>query len=342
MKLSYHQKYNALLQKFSAKKLYNLVLSFTEKQGNPYPLRKRGRKPKLLPYEYAAYMAYMTLIKGAPFRLMEFESELYTDTHIDHATFVVNFEKVPVDYYLTLVEEAGVYLDRLLEYSNQYVVDSTGVPTPLRLDTVIKGKRVKQTIEYKSHIIASLHPENKSVVVRKVLATSKYVADCEAARRMLASGAIRNITLHGDRSYDYERVYETCSQNNIKANIRPLEYKGPVDYQAKEGSHRLLGITEYEDYARKKYRGRIEVVFGGITNAGLMTTRLRKESKILAYSVIIMLRHNIFTIARNLATIIELLTKLGATPLSVIFFKFKAFAKDANFRISTELFYSKI
>ena len=84
MKLSYHQRYNLLLQKFSAKKLYNLVLSFAEKQGNPYPIKKRGRKPKLKPYEYAAYMAYMILIKGAPFRTMEFESELYTDKHVDH------------------------------------------------------------------------------------------------------------------------------------------------------------------------------------------------------------------------------------------------------------------
>ena len=308
MKLSYHKRYNLLLQKFSAQKLYNLVLYFAEKQGNPYPIKDKGRKPKLKPYEYAAYMAYMMLMKGAPFRTMEFESELYTDKHIDHATFVVNFEKIPVEYYLTLVEEAGSYLDRLLEHSNQFVVDSSAVTTPLTFVTEIKGKKVEEKIEYRSHIIASIHKENNAVAVRKVLATSKHIADCEAAKRMLKQGCIKDIILHGDRGYDYERVYEACYENNIKPNIRPLGYR------LYEGTNRLQGITEYDDKARKKYRGIIEVVFGGLTNAGLMATRLKKDSKILSYSAIIMLRHNILTIARNLAAIIELLTTLGSNP----------------------------
>jgi len=335
MKLSYHRRYNLLLQKFSALALYKLILSFAEKQGNPYPIQKRGRKPKLQPYEYAAYMAYMTIIKGAPFRTMEFESELYTDKHIDHATFVVNFEKIPIEYYLTLVEEAGVYLDRLLEYSNQYVVDSSSVTTPLKFVTVIKGKKVEEKVEYRSHIIASLHPEDNSVAVRKVLPSAKDMADCEGAKRMLIKGDIKDVVLHGDRGYDYERVYEACYENNIKPNIRPLEYKWPIDYRAKEGSHRLMGITEYDDEARKKHRGIIEIVFGGLTNAGLMVTRLKKESKILSYSAIIMLRHNILTIARNLATIIELLTKLGATPASPNATEIFFFKKAQGFNIHT-------
>jgi len=325
MKLSYHKRYNLLLQKFSAQKLYNLILSFAEKQGNPYPVKERGRRPKLQPYEYAAYMAYMMLIKGAPFRTMEFESELYTDKHIDHATFVVNFEKIPIECYLTLVENAGAYLDRLLEYSNQYVVDSSTITTPLTFITEIKGKKVEEKIEYRSHIIASLHPENNAVAVRKVLATSKHIADCEAAKRMLKKGEIKNITLHGDKGYDYERVYGACYENDIKPNIRPLEYR------LYEGTARLQGITEYDDKARKKHRGVIEVVFGGLTNAGLMVTRLKKESNILSYSAIVMLRHNILTIARNLAAIIELLTTLGASPLSALCLTLRASQIDDTF-----------
>ena len=324
MRTGYHKKYNLLLQKFSAKKLYKMVLSFAEKQGNPYPVKRRGRKPKLQPHEYAAYMAYMTLIKGAPFRTMEFESELYTDKHIDHATFVVNFEKIQVEYYITLVEEAGAYLDRLLEYSKQYVVDSSSITTSLKFTTVIKGKKVEEKVEYRSHIIASLHPKNNSVAVRKVLPSAKDMADCEGAKRMLMEGDVKDIVLHGDRGYDYERVYEACYENNIKPNIRPLEYAGPIDYRAKEGSNRLLGIMDYDDEARKKHRGIIEPVFGGLTNAGLMVTRLKKESKILSYSAIVMLRHNILTIARNLAAVIELLTKLGDMPHTGM----SAFAKN--------------
>ena len=308
MKLSYWKKYNLLLQKFSAKKLYRLVLSFAEKIGNPYPVKNKGRKPKLQPYEYASYMAYMTLVKGAPFRTMEFESELYTEKHIDHATFVVNFEKIPVEYYITLVEKAGAYLDRLLEYSKQYVVDSTTITTPLKFITEIKGKVVEEKIEYRNHIIVSIHPQDNCICIHTVLPTTKHVADCEGAKRMLDKGKIRGITLHGDMGYDYERVYDACYKNDIKPNIRPQ------NYTSKQDVFRIIGIAEYEDEQRKKFRGIIEPVFGGITNAGLMVTRLKKETKILAYGAIVLLRHNIMSIARNLSCLIQLLTKLGMLP----------------------------
>lgn len=310
MKLSYHKKYNLLLQKFSAQKLYKMVLSFAEKLGNPYPVKRKGRKPKLQPYEYAAYIGYMTLIKGAPFRIMEFESELYTQKHVDHSTFVVNFEKVPVEYYLTLVEEAGAYLDRLLEHSDQYVVDSTAITTPLTFVTEIKGKKVIEKIEYRSHVIASIHSQDNCVCIRTALSTTKHIADCEGAKRMLERGKISRITLHGDMGYDYERVYDACYKNNIKPNIRPQ------NYASKQDVFRIIGITEYDDDERKKHRGVIEPIFGGLTNAGLMVTRLKKESKILCYGAIILLRHNIMNIARNVCYFIELLTKLGSVPLT--------------------------
>jgi hypothetical protein len=314
MRIGYHKKYNLLLQKCSAKTLYSIVLSFAKKQGNPYPLESRGRKPKLLPYEYAAFLAYMILMHGAPYRKMECESELYTEKHIDHATFVVNFERIPFEYFITLTETAGTYLDRFVAYSPEYVVDSSTIMTSLTIQTRIFGKEIGQKIEYKSHIVASLHPLNNAVVIRKVTASSKFVADCEAAKQMLEKGGVRDVRLHGDRGYDYERVYKACYEHNVQPNIRPLEYKGPIDYRAKEGSLRLHGITEYDDGQRKLYRGRVEVVFGGTTNARLMNTRLKKKVKILSYCVILMLRHNILTIARQLAVIFGIINQTRSIP----------------------------
>src|SRR3989338_4785816 len=307
MRLSYHQRYNRLLHKFSAKCLFQLVLSFAEKLGNPYPEKKKGRKPKLKPLGYDAYLAYMILIKGMPYRGMEFESDLYFYKHIDHSTFVVNFDKMPAKYFLDLVEEVGGRLDMLLEYSDQYVVDSTAVSTPLTFITEIKGKQVREKIEYRSHAIVSLHESEQSVVVRKALATSKRIADCEGAKRMLENGNISGITLHGDKGYDYERVYKVCDEHGIRPNIRPQDYPSNSGYS-------VQGLTDYDDGARKQKRGRVEVVFGGTTNAGLMTTRPMKEAKILSFSAIILLRQNILTLARVLAGYFELLTKLGLPP----------------------------
>lgn len=271
-----------------------MVLQFAKKLGEPYKKNKKGRKPKISSVEYAAYILFQIIINNATFRAMEFESEMYTDTHLDHSTLVVNFEKIPVPYFLDLIEETGAYLGRLLEYSDQYVADSSAVTTPLKFETEIKGNIVEEKVEFRSHVIASLHPKDNCVCIRKALSTTKHVADCEAAKQMLDDGEVKDVTLHGDRGYDYERVYEACYKNRIKPNIRPL------DYTISEGSNRLLGVTEYDDEARKKHRGLIEVIFGGLTNVGLMITRLKKDVKILAYGAIILLRHNILNIMRNM------------------------------------------
>lgn len=295
MKLAYWKKYNRLLKKFTPKMIYGLILRFAEKLGEPYQKRsKRGRKPKITAKEYAAYIVYKIITRNAPFREMEFESEMITGVHIDHSTFVVNFEKIPVGYFLDLVQESGEFLNKLLIYSDQYVIDSTAITTPLQFETTIKGKKVKEKVEFRSHVIASLHLEENCICIRKALSTTKRIADCEGAKLMLIDGKIKEITLHADRGYDYERVYEACYKNNIKPNIRPL------GYLVRENTQRLLGITEYNNEARIRYRGVIEAIFGGLTNARLLVTRLRNETKIIAYGAIVLLRHNIMNIARNM------------------------------------------
>ena len=294
MKLAYWTKYERLFKNFSPLQVYGIVLEFARALGDPYPRQKRGRPPKLLPHEYAAYIAYQILMRNSPFRVMEYESTLYLRAHVDHSTLTVNFERISHEYFLDLVEQSGAYLERLLDYSEQYVIDSTAVTSPLVFLSENKGRIVEEKIEYRSHVIASIHKADHTVCIRKALATTKQVADCEGARRMIAQGDLHNIILHGDRGYDYERVYQACNNANIKPNIRPQSYL------AREETERMLGLLEYSDEKRKATRGIIETIFGGLTNAKLLITRLRIESKILAYCAIVLLRHNVLSILRNM------------------------------------------
>jgi hypothetical protein len=294
MKLAYWKKYDRALKRFTPFGVHRMILSFAQKLGNPYKVTTKGRKPKLMPIEYAAYIVYKIITTNATFREMEFESTMYTGIHLDHSTLVVNFEKIPPEYFLNLIEETGAYLDRLLEFSDQYVIDSTAITTPLTFETVIKGKMVEERIEFRSHIIASMHQADNTVCIRKALATTKNIADCEGAKMMLDDKKISNVTLHADRGYDYERVYQACYENNIQPNIKPQSYDIKANMPC-----RSQGILEYNDKERKKHRGIIETVFGGLTNAGLLVTRLKKEIKIISFGVIVLLRHNIMNIARN-------------------------------------------
>lgn len=297
MEPSYWKKYDSVYKHFSYKKIYELILHLTKDFGAPFERKSsRGRPFKICPVKYAAFMIFEIITGDSQYRSMELDSELFVAKHIDHSTFSLNYGKIPLQYFLKLIARVGVMLEHLLRYTKEYVVDSTTVTTPLTFTTIIKGKKVKEKIEYRSHAIVSIHEKEQAVVVRTALSTSKKIADCEAAKIMLEEGTIQDINLNADRGYDFERVYKACYENNIKPNIRPREYL------LQEETQRLQGITEYNDEKRRKYRGRIEVIFGGITNAKLMTTRLKKETKILSYTALILLRHNILTLARTLAS----------------------------------------
>lgn len=294
MRLTYWMKYDRLYKNFSPLEVFQLVRDFANKLGQPYTNTDgRGKKPKVNPIDYAAYIAFQILVKGATYRAMEFESKMFLGKHLDHGTFAYHFGKIPTAYFLDLVEEAGTHLTTLLETSKHYVVDSTAITTPLTFETNIKGKKVVEHIEFKAHAIASIHKKNQCVVIRKALATTKNVADCEGAKIMLQTGTIHHVTLHGDRGFDYERVYHACHQNHIKPNIKPQTYTAP------HFKHREQELKKYNDQSRKKHRGIIETIFGGLTNAKLLITRLITTTKICSYAAIMLLRHNIMSILRQ-------------------------------------------
>lgn len=313
MERSYDARYNLFFKKYSAIDIFRMILGFAQQRGDPYPISERGRKPKLRPYEYAAYLAFMLCMKGMPYRGMEFESVLYVQKHIDHATFVVNYARIPPEYFEGLVEDVGARLELLLCASQEHVADSTAITTPHKFTTTIKEKEVRELIEYRSHIIATIHPYDHAVVVRTTVGTTKQVADCQGAKILLERKILDGGNLHMDRGYDFERVYKASYDNHIQPNVHPRSYT--ITPQ----SQREQGIQEYHDDKRKKYRGIIETVFGGITNAKLMTTRLKKDQKIRSYTAIIMLRHNIKTLARTLANQTrQFLTKLGMIPNNLL------------------------
>ncbi len=294
MRLTYWTRYDRLYKNFSTFDLFFLVRELALKLGPPFINHDgRGRKPKVRSVDYAAYIAFQILLRGATFRMMEFESRMFLGKHVDHATFSMNLEKIPTSYFLDLVEEAGARLDALLAKTKHYVADSTAITTPRTFETMIKGRKVVEHVEFKAHAIAAVHRKDHCVVIRKALTTEKNIADCEGARIMLNENTIRNVTLHTDMGYDYERVYIACFKNKIKPNIRPQDYIAP-QYEKRE-----RGKKDYDDKARRKYRGLIETVFGGFTNAKLLITRLFKKTKILSYAAIILLRHNILNILKH-------------------------------------------
>ena len=77
MKLDYWKKYDGVLKNFTPKEIYQMVLGFAQKLGEPFFKKgKYGRKTKLKSTEYAAYIVYKIITKNATYRDMEFESKM--------------------------------------------------------------------------------------------------------------------------------------------------------------------------------------------------------------------------------------------------------------------------
>jgi len=55
---------------------------------------------------------------------------------------------------------------------------------------------------------------------------------------------------------------------------------------------------KYKPEAYKQIRGRVEVCYGGLENAGLLVTKLRKPENINKRNVIIAIKQNLSTLLR--------------------------------------------
>ena len=80
---TYWQKYDRVFKYFSFKKIFSKVCELAKAIGQPFIKKgKRGRKFKIQPYEYAAYMAFEIISHNSPYRDMGLSSELYVSKHI--------------------------------------------------------------------------------------------------------------------------------------------------------------------------------------------------------------------------------------------------------------------
>src|SRR3989344_1801753 len=292
MEPSYWQKYDLVFKRFSFRGIYKEILGFTKKLGEPFTKKsKRGRKFKVNPKEYVAYIIFEMISYNCPFRDMELGSELYLNKHIDHSTFGKNFQKVPYEYFIKLLSMTSKLLERLLGEVKLLIVDSTGIHTKIYYDCLFEGKETKRKKRLKVHALISSHKKEHITYVRAGLATDLHVSDAGGASIMLKTQNNTALLL-ADRGYDDETLYTTCKQKGIVPNIKPKICKST------RSPNRKRAIKNYNLDLYKKGRGVVETIFGGLRNKGLLSTRLRKEENIYKQGIICLFRHNLFTLLR--------------------------------------------
>lgn len=291
-KPTYWQRYDLVFKNYSLKKIFLEILSISKSLGRPFCKKgKRGPKFKVQPEEYAAYTAFEIVTHNSPYRDMELGSELYLDKHIDHSTFAKNFEKTPLNYFMRLLEKIAGMLDKLLGKARIKIMDSTRVSTYVHEKKIRKLDEIKEKIDFKFHSLVSYHPKKKAIYFDTVLATDKHTSDAEGAKQMVERKP-EKAKYFADRAYDSNKVYEQILKANGIPMVKPRRIK------PKMASLMSLCRGKYKPKPYKQIRGRVEVCYGGLENAGLLVTKLRKPENINKRNVIIAIKQNLSTLLR--------------------------------------------
>lgn len=306
---TYWQRYDRVFKYFSFKRIFHKICEIAKAIGQPFIKKsKRGRKFKIEPCEYAAYMAFEIITHNSPYRDMELSSELYVSEHIDHSTFGKNFIKIPYLYLQGLLRKCASLLESLLGKASIYILDSTGLITNIYEDSIHATKETRRRIWYKAHSFVGYYPDKGITYIKSGEGTDYYVSDAEGARRMLESYDLGWAYMPADRGYDFETVYESAHKAGLTAVIKKQNKAS-----GKKSKRRKKSIFIESLY--KEVRGIIETVYGGLENKGLLHTRLRRKDNIEKFGVVVQIRHNLMAymkeeVKKFYLVVIELFDKL--------------------------------
>ena len=284
--LSYWKKYDLIFKHFSYKKLYEQILGFAKRLGDPFIKKsRRGPKFKISPCEYAAYMAFEIVTHNSPYRDMELGSELYVCRHIDHSTFGKNFIKIPLMYFNNLLRVIAAFLEGLLGKAFCYIADSTGLITNTYEDAIREGKSTKRRKDYKAHSLIGYYPDKRITYIKDGLGTDKHISDSGGAVKMLDNYNLGWAYFAGDSGYDFGKLHEKVKEKGLYPLVKPRD----TNARGITARHRMGFIKRLY----RELRHVIETVFGGFENKGLLKTKLRRPDSICKYGVVLQIRHDL-------------------------------------------------
>src|SRR3989339_1608049 len=276
------------------RKVWNFLLEIIKKLGNPFPKKdNRGRKPKLERDCYAAIcilLAYFDL----SLRDMEGEIPILTKETLDHSTIDWWFEKLDEEY----VKKAVKYLHRKIKKlfkKAEYITDSTKITTTRYAKVMHKGQETIELLCLKLHLIIIYFATAGILSIESLYVTHGDAHDSPIFREELVPQAQfqREKRIHGDKSYFAEENITACEEESLKTNFVPKD-------NIKHGLILKRAIDEYDNEARKRFRGMVEGLFGGTTTDNGNKTRFVKDRCRKTHIALMALSHEIRTYFRAL------------------------------------------
>ena len=214
--------------------------------GEPWRLAKTGRPPKRRPMEYALALFCRAFWKWS-FR------EAQCILKIPKTCLHWASKRLQSSWVCALVERAAQTLRSTYKVKSA-ILDSTGIV----LRAFGYKRRFQRRPYWKLHAIAEHAPWAHKIWFAAAKATRGFVHDVVVGRQLLEKAPPAE--LYGDKAYDDKKLYKRALRLGFK----------PIMQQRKNAASRrgIRGVIwrNYDDAKRRKYRGRIEAMFGGFAN----------------------------------------------------------------------------
>jgi IS5 family transposase len=278
--------YDQLIKLYDVDSVYDELLATAKKIGKPFEKKgKRGRPLGAEPEEYAAYFVF-SWNEGHKLIAMERYSTKFLDKHLDHSTFGKIICRIPIVYFILLIEAFAKRIEELLYKATIALADSTAVSTGIYEERMHKGQTIKARKDFKLHILAGYFPEHSLTYIKTALGTDKHTSDAEGLVQMLERIVEWLAYMLADRGYDAEKVHEAITKKKM---IDIVKRKKGIPKMA---SYKSLTQKFFNSNLYKEIRGIIETIFGGLENKGLLKTKLRNPLTIFKYCLAIAINHN--------------------------------------------------
>ena len=167
------------------------------------------------------------------------------------------------------------------------ILDSTGIV----LRAFGYKRRFQRRPYWKLHAIAEHAPWAHKIWFAAAKATRGFVHDVVIGRQLLEKAPPAE--LYGDRAYDDKKLFKLALQLGFD----------PIMQQRRNAASRrgIRGVIwmNYDDAKRRKYRGRIEAMFGGFANRYGSRISERKTGTRRRACLMWAVAHNVRTLAKS-------------------------------------------
>ena len=240
------------------------------------PERKgsRGRPPNLLPRELYCMAVFFAAFPQT-LRELEAFTGLLLSKELDHSNWSRWMNKLDE----TIIDQATQELNRRMtaQGSVEYVVDSTPLTLTFYRALIHGGELLLELVTWKLHVILAYLPLLGLLSVVSVHTTHGDAHDSPPYREhLLPKAEMRpGERIHGDSAYWCIENIRQTKEKGIAPNFVPR--KG-----ADGGLTLKQALEDYNEEARKRFRGMVEGWFGGIaTRQGTKCRFKNHQSKTL-------------------------------------------------------------